>query len=91
MRPQGREIEPGSAIIINPTRDRDAIAGALLAALRHATRGSSPRTAETQQRLTRGTTWCAGREDPPDQLDGAVAIRRQLQVKEATPRYARHS
>ncbi|MBK8498546.1 MAG: bifunctional alpha,alpha-trehalose-phosphate synthase (UDP-forming)/trehalose-phosphatase [Flavobacteriales bacterium] len=79
----GAANELGGAILINPT-DRDAIAGALHAALEMPAEEQSLRMAEMQQRLTRYDVvrWA---EDLLDQLDGAVAIRRQLQVKEATP------
>lgn len=79
----GSANELGGALIINPT-DRDAIAGALLYALDMPVEEQSQRMTEMQQRLNRYDVvrWA---EDHLGQLDGAVALRRQLQVKEATP------
>lgn len=78
----GAANELGGALIINPT-DQDAIADALFTALNMTAEEQSQRMAEMQQRLNRYDVvrWA---EDLLGQLDGAVALRRQLQVKEAT-------
>lgn len=79
----GAANELGGALIINPT-DRDAISGALFVALDMSVDEQTQRMAEMQQRLTRYDVvrWA---DDLLGQLEGAVALRRQLQVKEATP------
>lgn len=79
----GAANELGNALIINPT-DQDAIAQALLAALQMPVEEQAERMQEMQQRLTRYDVvrWA---EDLLGQLDGAVALRQQLQVKELGP------
>ena len=79
----GAANELGGALIINPTH-RDAIASALVTALEMPIDEQSIRMQEMQQRLIRYDVvrWA---EDLLGQLEGAVALRRQLQVKEATP------
>ncbi|MBS1580622.1 MAG: bifunctional alpha,alpha-trehalose-phosphate synthase (UDP-forming)/trehalose-phosphatase [Bacteroidetes bacterium] len=78
----GAANELGGALIINPT-DRAAVADALSQALAMPAEEQSARMAEMQERLARYDVvrWA---EDQFHQLDGAVALRRRLQVKEIT-------
>ncbi|MEO8068112.1 MAG: bifunctional alpha,alpha-trehalose-phosphate synthase (UDP-forming)/trehalose-phosphatase [Flavobacteriales bacterium] len=78
----GAANELGGALIINPT-EKDAVADALLQALNMPVEQQIQRMQEMQQRLARYDVvrWA---EDQLGQLEGAVALRRQLQVKEAT-------
>lgn len=79
----GAAHELGSALIINPT-DRHAISAALKRALDMKAEEQIQRMGEMQVRLGRYDVvrWA---EDLLGQLDGAVALRQQLQVKEVTP------
>lgn len=78
----GAAHELGGALIINPT-DQDAVAGALHTALNMPAEEQSARMLEMQQRLNRYDVvrWA---DDLLGQLDAAVALRRQLQVKEVS-------
>ena len=78
----GAAHELGGALIINPT-DRQAISAALHRALDMSAEEQNQRMGEMQIRLGRYDVvrWA---EDLLGQLDGAVALRRQLQVKEVT-------